>query len=297
MEGVKEQLPSFLNSLTALVYALEAKDKFTVWHSHHVANIAAAIAQELGLPLHKVDKIAVSGLIHDIGKVGVRPYVLAKPGKLTEEEYQHLISHCEIGVRILRPVVEDEEILDMVMHHHEHYDGTGYPHGLSGNPLPKVVKVSVITDTYDQLESDFIMGKKLSQNASILAIADAYDAMLSPRSYRGALSVAEAEEEIRRGAGTQFAPDVVDAFLRIKDSMISLYEEIEKQGGKQAEWLAKERTKSEAKEAKKDEEAKRQAKIEAEGIFNGHVYLSFTAPGNYEQLTKNLGQVKNLKIL
>ena len=120
----------YFNTITALVYALEAKDKYVSGHSRRVANIAVAIAQELGLPPHRVDKIGIAGLIHDIGKIGVRDDVLNKPGKLTDEEYQHVISHCEIGERILRPIVEDEEILDMVRHQHEHYDGTGYPDGL-----------------------------------------------------------------------------------------------------------------------------------------------------------------------
>jgi len=253
----------YFNTITALVYALEAKDKYISGHSRRVANIAVAIAQELGLPPHRVDKIGIAGLIHDIGKIGVREDVLNKPGKLTDDEYQHVISHCEIGERILRPVVEDEEILDMVRHHHEHYDGTGYPDGLSGKQIPLVDEVSAVTDAYTHVAPNLTEEKTLSQNASILAMADAYDAMTSPRSYRGALSREEAADEIRRGAGTQFDPEVADALLRINDSLISLFEEAEKQAHREAMQLAEERAKREAEEAGKAKEAEKQAKEEA----------------------------------
>jgi putative two-component system response regulator len=107
----RETIPgSYLNMITSMVYALEAKDQYTSGHSRRVAAIAAAIAKELGLPKHMVDKIAVTGLIHDIGKIGVRESVLYKEGKLTNDEYQHLISHCEIGERILNPIIKAQVI-------------------------------------------------------------------------------------------------------------------------------------------------------------------------------------------
>jgi len=262
-----ETIPgSYLNTITSMVYALEAKDKYTSGHSRRVAAIAAAIAQELGLPKHRVDKIAITGLIHDIGKIGVRESVLNKPGKLTDDEYQHVISHCEIGERILHPILNDEEILDMVRHHHEHYDGTGYPDGLSGREIPLAVRVSAVGDVYSQIESSLAMEKTLSKNASILAVADAYDAMMSPRSYRDALSVEEAAEEVRKGAGSQFDPEVAAALLRITNSLTSLFEEAQSRTGKEAELLAKEKAKREAEAAKKAQEAEKKAKKEAERL-------------------------------
>jgi len=179
---------AFLNAITSLAYALEAKDKYTSGHSQRVAGISVAIAAELGLSKTEIEKIRLAGLIHDIGKIGVREAVLNKPGKVSAKEYQHILSHSDIGEHILTPIVEDEAILKAVRHHHERYDGRGYPDGLSGEQIPL--------------------------GARILAVADAYDAMKSERPYRGAMSVETACAEIERGKGTQFDPEVVDAFLR-----------------------------------------------------------------------------------
>jgi putative nucleotidyltransferase with HDIG domain len=263
----RETIPgSYLNMVTSLVYALEAKDKYTSGHSRRVAAIAAAIAKELGLPKHRMDKIAITGLIHDIGKIGVRESVLNKPGKLTNDEYQHVISHCEIGERILHPIIKDEEILDMVRHHHEHYDGTGYPDGLSGRDIPLAFRASTVGEIYSQIESSLAMDNILSKNASILAMADAYDAMMSPRSYRAALSVEAAAEEVRKGTGSQFDPEVAAALLRITNSLTPLFQEAQNRTGKEAERLAKEKTKRETEEAKKDTEVEIQAKKEPERL-------------------------------
>ena len=179
---------SFLSAITALAYALEAKDKYTSGHSQRVAEISVAIAEELGLSQHSTERIRQAGLIHDIGKIGVRESVLNKPGHLTDEEFQHVKYHCEMGEHILAPIVEDEEILRVVRHHHERYDGTGYPNRLSGEQIPL--------------------------GARILAVADTYDAMTSVRPYREAMSTEKACTEIERGKGTQFDPEVADAFLK-----------------------------------------------------------------------------------
>ena len=180
---------SFLNSITSLAYALEAKDKYTSGHSQRVAEMAVATAREMGMPQDKVEKIRLAGLVHDIGKIGVRESVLNKAGKLTDDEYHEIISHCEIGERILSPILEDEEMLKMVRHHHERYDGMGYPDGLSGKRIPEAARV--------------------------LAVADAYDAMTSDRPYRAAMSSEMANAELEEGKGKQFDPVVVDAFLKI----------------------------------------------------------------------------------
>jgi len=182
---------SFLNALTALVYALEAKDKYTSGHSQRVAEISVAIAREMGLSRQDIAGIRLAGLIHDIGKIGIRASVLNKPDRLNDNEHQHIKTHPEIGEHILAPVVEDENILKAVRHHHERYDGTGYPDGLSGEQIPL--------------------------GAKILAIADAYDAITSERPYREAMSPQVAYKIIERCKGSQFDPEVANTFLGIKN--------------------------------------------------------------------------------
>ena len=198
-QRVKEQAKkirvSFLNAITALAYALEAKDRYTSGHSLRVAEMSVAIARELGLPPDRIDSIRLAGQVHDIGKIGVRETVLNKPAKLTDEESKQIKRHCEIGEHILSPIVDDEEILNMVRHHHERHNGTGYPDGLSGEQIPL--------------------------GARILAVADAFDAMTSERPYREVMSGEEACAEIERGKGTQFNAEVVEAFLRIKNYVFS----------------------------------------------------------------------------
>jgi putative two-component system response regulator len=179
---------AFLNAITALIYALEAKDGYTSGHSSRVSRISVAIARELDLPWESINQVELAGRVHDIGKIGMREAVLNKPGHLTDEEFQHVKYHPESGERILVPIVEDKEILRIVRHHHECYNGTGYPDGLAGDEIPL--------------------------GARILAVADSYDAMTSERPYRGAMSVETARAEIERGKGTQFDPEVAEAFLR-----------------------------------------------------------------------------------
>lgn len=191
-EQAKKIRASFFNAITALAYALEAKDIYTSGHSQRVTEISVAIARELGMPQDSIDEIRLAGLVHDIGKIGIKESVLNKPASLTDEEFEHIKSHCEAGEHILTPIVEDEEILKVVRHHHERYDGTGYPDGLRGEQIPL--------------------------GARILTVADTFDAMTSERPYRAAMSDEAACAEIERCKGTQFAPEVADAFLRIRKS-------------------------------------------------------------------------------
>jgi putative nucleotidyltransferase with HDIG domain len=195
-EQAKKIRAAFLNAITALAYALEAKDKYTSGHSQRVTKISVAIVKELGMPQGSIDEIRLAGLIHDIGKIGVRESVLNKPAKLTDDEFKYIKSHCEVGEHILAPIVEDEEILKMVRHHHERYDGSGYPDRLKGEQIPL--------------------------GARILAVADTYDAMTSERPYRKAMSDETACAEIERCKGTQFDPGVADAFLRNRKSISSV---------------------------------------------------------------------------
>jgi len=195
-EQAKKIRAAFLNAITALAYALEAKDRYTSGHSQRVTEISVAIVKELGMPQGSIDEIRLAGLIHDIGKIGVRESVLNKPAKLTDDEFKHIKSHCDVGEHILTPIVEDEEILKMVRHHHERYDGTGYPDRLKGEQIPL--------------------------GARILAVADTFDAMTSERPYREAMSDETACAEIERCKGTQFDPEVADAFLRNRKSISSV---------------------------------------------------------------------------
>jgi putative nucleotidyltransferase with HDIG domain len=198
---------SFLNGIKALAFALEAKDKYTSGHSERVTEIAVEIAEELALPQDMIEKIRLAGLLHDVGKIGVRESVLNKPGELTKEEYENVKSHCKLGIRILTPVIEDNAILDMICHHHERYDGKGYPDGLRDKQISQGAKILAVADAYDN---------QLSLGARILAISDAYDAMTSDRPYRKAMSPEAALAQLEQGKGTQFDPETVDAFLKVR---------------------------------------------------------------------------------
>ncbi len=188
-EQAKKIRTAHLHAITALAYALEAKDKYTSGHSQRVSKMSVAIAREMGVSQKGIEKMRLAGLIHDIGKIGVREAVLNKPGELTDGEFQHIKYHCELGEHILAPIVDERIISQMVRHHHERYDGTGYPDGLFGRQIPL--------------------------GARILAVADSYDAMVSERPYRRAMNTEDAYTEIRRCEGTQLDPEVVKAFLKV----------------------------------------------------------------------------------
>ena len=177
----------FLGSIEALVFALEAKDKYTAGHSRRVTQIAMAIGQVLSLPEDDLEDLRWGSLLHDVGKIAVDHLVQNKLGKLTMEEYEHIMIHTQVGAGIVKPVVNDK-VVAIVEHHHDHYDGTG---------LHQVA-----------------FGGKIPLGARILAVADAYDAMTSDRSYRPAIPVEKAIQEINKCAGTQFDPVVVKAFLK-----------------------------------------------------------------------------------
>ncbi len=180
-----------LATTRALVDSLEAKDPFIRGHSSRVTEHALRIAEQLRLSDEECKILYYGGHLHDIGKIGVPERILQKPGSLTDDEFQAIALHPEIGARLLRRLTFLEEVKPIVRHHHERWDGRGYPDGLSGEQIPML--------------------------ASVVSIADAFDAMTSGRSYRDALEIEEAREEIRRHRATQFRPDVVDAFLDITD--------------------------------------------------------------------------------
>jgi putative two-component system response regulator len=182
----------FLGAIEALVSALEAKDKYTGGHSRRVTEIALAIGNELGLSAQDMEDLRWGSLLHDIGKIAIDQVIQNKPGKLTPEEYEHIMIHAHAGADIVRSVV-NEKITEMIEHHHDHYDGSGLHQAISGDDIPL--------------------------GARIMAVADAFDAMISDRPYRSAMSVAEAIDEINRCADTQFDPIVVTAFLKTVGSM------------------------------------------------------------------------------
>ena len=187
-EQTQEIRRVFLGAIEALVFALEAKDKYTAGHSRRVTEIAVAIGKELGLPSDAIEDLRWGGLLHDVGKIAVDQFIQNKPDKLTTEEYEHIMIHAHVGAGIVKPVV-NEKVVEMIEHHHDHYDGSG---------LHQVVA-----------------GKDIPLGARVLAVADAFDAMTSDRPYRSAMSIEEALNEIRRCAGTQFDPVVADVFLKI----------------------------------------------------------------------------------
>ncbi len=179
---------SFYNAITSLANALEARDEYTSGHSRRVTEMSVSIAEHLGMSSEETETIKIAGTVHDIGKIGIKEDVLNKSGKLTAGEFEHVRDHSEIGKHILEPI-GDREIIDIVAYHHEQYDGSGYPAGLSGEEIPI--------------------------GARIIAVADCYDAMTSERPYRKAMAHKEAVAEIISGSGTQFDPKVVDAFLQL----------------------------------------------------------------------------------
>ena len=189
---------SFINVIAALAEALEAKDPYTRGHSQRVAQLGRRIAMRLGASDTLQEDIYRAGLVHDLGKIGIRESVLLKPDRLTPEEFEHIKEHPDLGVRIVHPVIQDNLILEAIRHHHERVDGQGYPDGLKGSEIPFV--------------------------AQALAVADAYDAMTSDRPYRKAMPPGMATAILKKVAGTQLSERAVKAFLDVRAEDSSLEE-------------------------------------------------------------------------
>ena len=188
LKSMYDSLDSAEQVIFALAAAVEAKDPYTEAHTQRVADAARAIGVRLGLPARDLDSLYRGGLIHDIGKIGVPDAILLKPGPLNHEEEVAMHLHPLIGENIVAPLRTGAALLPIIRNHHEHFDGTGYPDRLAGSNIPRLARV--------------------------VAVCDAFDALINDRPYRAAKSVEEAVATLLAGAGTQWDPEVVEVFVR-----------------------------------------------------------------------------------
>ena len=180
---------TYLDVIHALAFAIDEKDPYTHNHSKNVTRYAIAISREMGLSEGEIDIIGRASLLHDLGKIGTPDYILTKPGKLSPQEWEKIKLHPHKGAKILEPLEFLNAEAKLVLQHHERFDGKGYPKG--------------------------IKGKSISLGARIIAIADSFDAMIRERSYRRALTNQEVITKLKKGAGMQFDPKVVDVLLKL----------------------------------------------------------------------------------
>ncbi len=195
-DEMKELVVGLTRSLTS---AIDAKDPYTFGHSERVARIAVELAREMGLGAEAQSDIYLVGLLHDIGKIGVRDSVLGKNGPLTDEERDHINQHPRIGYRILLGIGAIKHLLGGVLYHHEQFNGAGYPDGLAGEKIPQI--------------------------ARIIAVADSFDAMRSDRPYRPGMPLGRVESILSGGSGTQWDPEVIDAYERCKQKVSEIREQ------------------------------------------------------------------------
>jgi HD-GYP domain-containing protein (c-di-GMP phosphodiesterase class II) len=184
-----QQKAQFLATVRSLAASIDAKDRYTRGHSERVSVLGAALARALGMDEETVEQYRVAGLLHDVGKIGTPEAILTKMGRLTEEEFREIMKHPEIGYEILKDIPGISFALPAVLHHHEKFDGTGYPARLAGENIPLIARV--------------------------LALADTFDAMRSNRSYRSARPHDTVISEIRRCSGTQFDPKLAAIFVEL----------------------------------------------------------------------------------
>jgi putative two-component system response regulator len=187
----QERCELLTDVVRALTDAVDAKDSYSTGHSGRVAAYAREIARRAGYSEAAQEEIYLMGLLHDVGKIGVPETIINKPAKLSDEEFEVIRNHPVMGARILRSIRQNPKLAAGARWHHERYNGKGYPDGLSGEEIPK--------------------------EARILAVADAYDAMTSSRSFRSPKTQAEARREIADGRGVQFDPKFADIMLNMMD--------------------------------------------------------------------------------
>lgn len=186
-----------LSSITSLIQALEARDAYTRGHSENVARLSVGIAEILGFKPEELERIEIAARLHDLGKIGIRDEVLLKPGGLTNEEYEIIKQHPVFGADILKPIPSLEDIIPAVLYHHEKIDGSGYPHGLTGNEIPI--------------------------SAKIIAVADVYDALATNRPYRAAKSHQCSMDIVTSATDGHLCPECVEAFIELMKNKEKLH--------------------------------------------------------------------------
>ena len=192
---------AYLDMIQTLRYTVEAKDPYTRGHSDRVSEFSVLIGEKLGLSEEQLKILRIGGLFHDIGKIGIPDSILLKTDKLSDDEYSEIKNHPSIGAHILGAASIFKDIIPIVKHHHERFDGRGYPSGLQGEEIPFLARIA--------------------------AVADTFDAMTSKRSYRDALDIQYVKDEIQRCKGTQFDPQIADAFLDILENNFDKINEIQ----------------------------------------------------------------------
>jgi len=190
-EKHQELRVAYIQTIRALAEAVDAKDSHTFGHSERVGVYASKMARELGLPKELIERVYIAGLLHDVGKIGVRDAVITKPDKLSREEFAEIMEHPAIGARILQPVAFLSDLIDCVRHHHEWYDGSerGYPARLCGDQIPLPARIILVADTVEAMSSD--------------------------RPYRKGLPLETVVQELQKYSGTQFDPSCVQVCLRL----------------------------------------------------------------------------------
>ncbi len=194
---------AYLDSIETLRYTVEAKDPYTRGHSDRVSRYSVLIGKYLGLPEEDLKTLKIGGLFHDIGKIGIPDSILLKESKLTDDEYSEIKNHPSIGAHILCNAEAFKDIIPIVKHHHERFDGRGYPGKLKGEDIPYFARIA--------------------------AVADTFDAMTSRRTYRDSLPLDVVKEEIRDCSGTQFDPEIAKVFLDILENHYDEIEQIQKE--------------------------------------------------------------------
>ena len=178
----------FLGAIESLVYILESNDKYTAGHSQVVTELTMSIGKQLHMSPAELEDLYWGALLHDVGKIAVDPRILNKPAELTPEEYRHIMTHAIVGTKLVKPFVNDN-VVGIISHHHDHYDGSR--------------------------PAQLVAGEDIPQGARVIAIADAYNAMISDRPYRPAMSKIEALKEVKRCRGTQFDPVIAGILLNL----------------------------------------------------------------------------------
>lgn len=191
---------AYLESIQTLRYTVEAKDPYTRGHSDRVSEYSQLIGKYLNLSEDDIHKLEIGGLFHDIGKIGVPDSILLKTSKLTDDEYSEIKNHPSIGAHILSNATLFQDIIPIVKHHHERYDGHGYPGKLAGDNIPYLARIATV--------------------------ADSFDAMTSRRTYRDSMPIDIVKQEIEKNKGTQFDPKIADTFLDILNNHYDQIEEI-----------------------------------------------------------------------